>query len=185
MDSANGRRRSYVTSSFTGWTCTQEGPWIDRYIPDSKVHVASMGPTWVLSVPGGFHPGPVNLPIRDGYIGRYQTKPKRKKAGTMCIFLVMHCIVNRLLIRMYCAFRPCRLPAILLIETEVWLYGIVYCTTRTRCRLLILYTLRGTLEWNVICTKDLEAHSMEILLKSMSSYFLEISIEILIILYVT
>ena len=36
-----------------------------RMIPDSKVHVAKMGPTWVLSTPGGPHVGPVILAIRD------------------------------------------------------------------------------------------------------------------------
>ena len=34
-------------------------------IPDSKVHGANMGPTWVLSVPDGPHVGPMNLAIRD------------------------------------------------------------------------------------------------------------------------
>ena len=34
-------------------------------------------------------------------------------------------------------------------------------------------------------TKDLEAHSMDILWKFVSSYYLELSIEILIILYAT
>ena len=29
--------------------------------PDSKVHVANMGPTWVLSAPDGPHAGPMNL----------------------------------------------------------------------------------------------------------------------------
>ena len=32
--------------------------------PDSKVHVANMGPTWVLSDPDGPHVGPMNLAIR-------------------------------------------------------------------------------------------------------------------------
>ena len=32
-------------------------------IPDSKVHVANMGPTWVLSAPDGPHVGPMNLAI--------------------------------------------------------------------------------------------------------------------------
>ena len=31
--------------------------------PDSKVHDANMGPTWVLSSPGGPHVGPMNLAI--------------------------------------------------------------------------------------------------------------------------
>ena len=34
------------------------------YHPDSKVHVANMGPTWVLSSPGGLHVSPMNLDIR-------------------------------------------------------------------------------------------------------------------------
>ena len=33
--------------------------------PDSKVHGANMGPTWVLSAPGGPHVGPINLAIRE------------------------------------------------------------------------------------------------------------------------
>ena len=36
-------------------------------IPDSKVHGANMGPTWVLSAPDGPHVGPMNLAIRDVY----------------------------------------------------------------------------------------------------------------------
>ena len=32
-------------------------------LPDSKVHGAKMGPTWVLSAPGGPHVGPMNLAI--------------------------------------------------------------------------------------------------------------------------
>ena len=32
--------------------------------PDSKVHVAHMGPTWVLSTPGWPHVGPMNFVIR-------------------------------------------------------------------------------------------------------------------------
>ena len=32
--------------------------------PDSKDHGANMEPTWVLSVPGGPHVGPMNLAIR-------------------------------------------------------------------------------------------------------------------------
>ena len=35
--------------------------------PDSKVHVAHMGPTWVLSAPGRPHVGPMNLGIRAIY----------------------------------------------------------------------------------------------------------------------
>ena len=35
-----------------------------RGYPDSKVHVANMGPTWDLSAPDGPHVGPTNLAIR-------------------------------------------------------------------------------------------------------------------------
>ena len=38
-------------------------PLVQTY-PDSKVHGANMGPTWVLSVPDGPHIGPMNLAIR-------------------------------------------------------------------------------------------------------------------------
>ena len=34
-------------------------------IPDSKVHGANMGPTWVLSAADGSHGGPTNLAVRD------------------------------------------------------------------------------------------------------------------------
>ena len=34
-------------------------------IPDSKVHGANMGPTWVLSAPDGPHVGPMNISIWD------------------------------------------------------------------------------------------------------------------------
>ena len=35
------------------------------YIPDSQVHGANIGPTWVLSAPDGPHVGPMNLAIAD------------------------------------------------------------------------------------------------------------------------
>ena len=48
-----------------------EWPWDYRAIEtkegtvwDSKDHGANMGPTWVLSTPGGPHVGPMNLAIR-------------------------------------------------------------------------------------------------------------------------
>ena len=37
---------------------------IQKNIPDSKVHGANMGPTWVLPAPDGPHVGPINLAIR-------------------------------------------------------------------------------------------------------------------------
>ena len=38
-------------------------------VPDSKVHGANMGPTWVISAPDGPHIGPMNLAIRRGSPG--------------------------------------------------------------------------------------------------------------------
>ena len=38
------------------------------HYPDSKVHGANMGPTWVLSAPDGPHVGPMNLAFRVGII---------------------------------------------------------------------------------------------------------------------
>ena len=32
-------------------------------VPDSNDHGANMGPTWVLSAPGGPHVGPMNLAL--------------------------------------------------------------------------------------------------------------------------
>ena len=40
-----------------------------RHVPDSKIHGANMGPTWVLSAPDGPHVGPMNFAIR----GSFQT----------------------------------------------------------------------------------------------------------------
>ena len=39
-----------------------------RVIPDNKVHGANMGPTWVLSSPGGPHVGPMKLAMCDDII---------------------------------------------------------------------------------------------------------------------
>ena len=44
--------------------------WLPGNIPDSKVHGANMGPTRVLSAPGGPHVGPMNLAIRDALMLR-------------------------------------------------------------------------------------------------------------------
>ena len=69
-----------------------ENPFLMQILdntPDSKVHWANMGPTWVLSAPGGPHVGPMNLAIRDraAVDGRnakinsgQETQPKRLNA---------------------------------------------------------------------------------------------------------
>ena len=55
--------------------CRKDSFELDRvYIiiaPDSKVHGANMGPTWVLSAPDGPRVGPMNLAIRGGIYGAY------------------------------------------------------------------------------------------------------------------
>ena len=43
--------------------------------PDSKVHRAIMGPTWVLSAPDGLHVGPMDLAIRGSYPETSGVKP--------------------------------------------------------------------------------------------------------------
>ena len=49
--------------------------------PDSKFHVAHMGPTWVLSAPGGPHVGPMNVAIR--VVGSHVMSPTDSPAATM------------------------------------------------------------------------------------------------------
>ena len=55
-----------ITLISSGWTSLC--PWLSLYqlckkiyCPDSEVHGDNMGPTWVLSAPGGLHVGPINL----------------------------------------------------------------------------------------------------------------------------
>ena len=46
----------------------QDSQWVKSNYPYSKVCVANMGPTWVLSAPGGPHVGPMNLAIRVNFL---------------------------------------------------------------------------------------------------------------------
>ena len=55
--------------------------------PDSKVHGANMGPTWVLSAPDGTHVGPMNLAIRGGL---YYDKAQK----LVCIFHRILSVIN-------------------------------------------------------------------------------------------
>ena len=48
--------------------CTVAQLSLVEITPDSKVHGANMGPTWVLSAPGGPHVGPMNFVTRDNII---------------------------------------------------------------------------------------------------------------------
>ena len=58
---------SYLILSYAyGWLLLfpdLSWPGCFNTFPDSKVHVANMGPTWVLSSRGGPHVGPMNLAI--------------------------------------------------------------------------------------------------------------------------
>ena len=44
------------------WVNTQSA---SRIVPDSKIHVANMGPTWGRQDPGGLHVGHTSLAIWD------------------------------------------------------------------------------------------------------------------------
>ena len=46
--------------------------FLTQTLPDSEVHGANMGPTWVLSAPDGPHVGPTNLAIRTVYLNNDQ-----------------------------------------------------------------------------------------------------------------
>ena len=58
-----------------GWSLSRDKQFHPHFIiyvityPDSKVHGANMGPTWVLSAPDGPHVGPMNLVIRVPILG--------------------------------------------------------------------------------------------------------------------
>ena len=50
--------RYFPNSAMMEWLVLRQSNY-----PDSKVHVANVGPTWVLSGPDGPHVGPMNLAI--------------------------------------------------------------------------------------------------------------------------
>ena len=53
-----------MNSLVLGGISSQKASYVESiYIPDSKVHGANMGPTWVLSALDGPHVGPMNLTI--------------------------------------------------------------------------------------------------------------------------
>ena len=67
----NGRRRGTGQDSWeNGWIQSSRGTPCDHILqekvtPDSKVHVANMGPIWGPQDPGGPHVGPMNFAIWD------------------------------------------------------------------------------------------------------------------------
>ena len=56
----------------------------NRGNPDSKVHGANIGPTWILSVPSESHVDPINLAVREDYVAHHD-------ADFQC--LLVHCVV--------------------------------------------------------------------------------------------
>ena len=54
----------------TNWDKVNQDWFYNMDIPDSKVHGANMGPTWVLSAPDGPHVDLMNLVIRDAIESR-------------------------------------------------------------------------------------------------------------------
>ena len=75
-----------LLSVFTRLTSGKHSYVVPRYhyTPDSKVHTANMGPTWVLSAPDGPHVGPMNLVIRD--CGLRDVAPR---CATLCFSAAM------------------------------------------------------------------------------------------------
>ena len=61
--------------------------------PDRNVHGANMGPTWVMSAPGGPHVGPMNIAI---WVGNDQSV--LRWLPTLCIFthwgLVLYDVID-------------------------------------------------------------------------------------------
>ena len=60
-----------------------------KAFPDSKVHRANMGPTWVLSSPGGPHAGPMNLAIRVGIQIKTRFTPRTCLALDIVIYIAV------------------------------------------------------------------------------------------------
>ena len=56
-----------LTPIWIRYTCYHHDVWgsLLHTSPDSKIHGANMGPTWVLSAPVGPHVSPMNLAIRE------------------------------------------------------------------------------------------------------------------------
>ena len=56
--------RITTTGHINWWLLHGLLSWYPVMYPDSKVHGANIGPTWVLSAPDGPHVGPMNLAVR-------------------------------------------------------------------------------------------------------------------------
>ena len=54
-----------ITDTISAIHISETNNFIYNTYPESKVHGANMGPTWVLSAPDGPHVGPMNRTIRE------------------------------------------------------------------------------------------------------------------------
>ena len=57
-----------ILEGLPAFACVSHVMLLVEDILDSKDHGVNMGPTWVLSAPGGPQVGPMNLAIRDAFV---------------------------------------------------------------------------------------------------------------------
>ena len=87
-----------VYSWVTQFSVTLVMFWCIYENPDSKVHGAKMGPTWILSAPDGPHVGPMNLANGEAYRGPVgERECLRKDIHMRCplirVPLVLRCLI--------------------------------------------------------------------------------------------
>ena len=58
-------------------------------VPDSKVHGANMGPTWVLPAPDGPHVGPMQFAIRGDFLATKWVKDPKSQLGATIVDIVV------------------------------------------------------------------------------------------------
>ena len=66
------------------WSWNKVRCIFEHVYPDSKVHGANMGPTWVLSAPDGPHVGPMNLTIRVSTLDRLKSIIRWTRIQCVC-----------------------------------------------------------------------------------------------------
>ena len=71
---------------------------LQRVSPDSKVHGAKVGPTWVLSAPDGPHVGPMNLAIR---VPALSVTGKVDFLSNVLLLTAKYCLMLRGMIKLY------------------------------------------------------------------------------------
>ena len=69
---------------------------ISKLTPNSKVHGANMGTTWVLSAPDGPHVGPVNIAIRDAEACWYMYNRSDQNRIQLVLLFLVYCIFQSL-----------------------------------------------------------------------------------------